>query len=67
MTDQLFPFTLKDLYNEAERELQLRMRVYPRWIERGKLTKKKADLHLGLMRAIKAQLLKDMNEEASQR
>lgn len=56
MTDQLFPFTLRDLVNEAEREIRLREKVYPRWIEKGKLSQRKADLHIALMRAIKARL-----------
>ena len=52
MTEQLFGFTLADLIREAERELDLRKRVYPRWIAKGAISKKKADLHLALQRAI---------------
>lgn len=47
------PFTIRDLISEAEREIALRRNVYPRWIERGRLTQAKADLHLALMRAIR--------------
>ena len=50
------PFTIQDLVREAERELELRKRVYPRWVEKGKLHKRKADLHLALQRAIIAKL-----------
>lgn len=38
--------------NEAAREVGLRTRVYPRWIEQGKLTKAKADRQIAVMRAI---------------
>lgn len=49
--------TLNDLTNCAERELVLRRRVYPSWINRQKLTAKKADHELHCMEAI-VELLK---------
>ena len=56
MTDQLFPFTDTDLLREIDREIELRKRVYPRWVEDGRMTEKKAAMHLALMRAVKQRL-----------
>jgi hypothetical protein len=36
----------------AERELRLRERVYPRWIEGGRLSQRKADAEIAMMRQI---------------
>ena len=36
----------------AKRELQMRENVYPRWIDKGKLTNQKAQHQLAVMRAI---------------
>lgn len=37
----------------VQREIAMRERVYPRWVEAGKMTQKKADAELETMRAVK--------------
>ncbi len=44
--------TLRDQIACVERELGLRERVYPRWIEAGKLKKTTARIELQRMRAV---------------
>jgi hypothetical protein len=46
------PITNRDKFECALREATLRGRVYPRWIEQGKIKKEKADRELALMQAI---------------
>ena len=36
----------------VERELAMRRRAYPRWVEAGKMTKAKADAETGAMTAV---------------
>ena len=36
----------------VERELKMRLRVYPRWIEIGRMSQKQAEHELACMRAI---------------
>jgi vacuolar-type H+-ATPase subunit C/Vma6 len=36
----------------VEREIAMRKRVYPRWIEAGKMTKAKADAEIRTMEAV---------------
>lgn len=38
----------------AEREVKMRKRVYPRWVEQGRMTQEKADEEIALMEAIAA-------------
>ncbi|WP_439137522.1 hypothetical protein [Roseicyclus sp.] len=45
-------FTAAEKRAAAERELKFRRRVYPRWIENGKMTQKEADKQIALMQAI---------------
>lgn len=45
-------FTPEQLKACAERELKMRERVYPRWIEQGRMTQQKADAETAMMRAI---------------
>lgn len=40
----------------AQREVKMRERVYPRWVQQGKMTQAKADAELAAMRAICATL-----------
>lgn len=39
----------------AERELKMRERVYPRWVENGRMTQAKADQEIAIMREIAAE------------
>lgn len=50
------PFTAEELVAEARREVGYRRRVYPRWVDAGKIDKAKADRQLQLMEAIVAAL-----------
>ena len=38
----------------AEREVRMRRRVYPRWIEAGRMTQEQADREIAVMAAIAA-------------
>lgn len=54
---EMFPLpepTLKDKLLCAERELDLRRRIYPRLVENRKMTKQMADYEIHVMRAIVA-------------
>ena len=42
----------RDKWKEAQRELELRKRVYPRFIDNGKLTLKEARRQIAVMEAI---------------
>jgi hypothetical protein len=44
--------TLADQLKEAQRELALRRRAYPGFVERGRMTQGQADYHLAAMEAI---------------
>ena len=44
--------TIERQLQAAERELALRRRVYPRWIEKKKMTQAKADDEIAAMEAI---------------
>ena len=54
MSDPIF--SPSELAGCARRELRMRERVYPRWIERDKMRQEDADRELALMRAIVALL-----------
>ena len=41
-----------DKFNAAERELKMRRRVYPRWVEEGKLSEGRATHEIACMEAI---------------
>lgn len=51
MTD-LFPPNLDGQIAEIERELLMRIRVYPRFVATGKPTQAKADRQIEIMRAV---------------
>lgn len=36
----------------AKREVKMRERVYPRWVQQGKMTQQQADLEIAMMREI---------------
>ena len=44
--------TLEDQLNEARREVALRKKTYPGWVERGRMTQGQADYHLAVMEEI---------------
>jgi hypothetical protein len=51
-------FTAADKLRAVERELRMRRRVYPRWVEAGKMKLDHADREILLMEAIKADYAK---------
>ena len=54
----LFKPNLDDCIAEAQREITLRERVYPRWVEGGKIKQAKADRQLEIMRDLRDDLTK---------
>jgi archaellum biogenesis protein FlaJ (TadC family) len=50
--NQLFAPSLDDMVRCVEREIRFRERVYPRFIERRKLSQQNADREIATMRAI---------------
>jgi hypothetical protein len=52
----LFPPTLDELIACADREVRYREKVYPRMIANGRMTQRRADREITLMREIAAEL-----------
>jgi hypothetical protein len=48
---------IEDQISEIEREIGMRLKVYPRWVAAGKMSQKAADLQLERMRAARATLV----------
>lgn len=44
--------TFRDKEECARRELEMRRRVYPRWVQKGNLTQDRADREIEIMEAI---------------
>lgn len=55
------PIGLDDQINEIIREIELRERTYPKWIEAGRLRQEHADRRLAVMKAA-LQTLRDLKE-----
>ena len=53
---QLFPPTLQDQIAEVAREVGLRVRVYRRRVDEGKMTQEKADRGIEVMSAVELTL-----------
>lgn len=58
--------SIADLVECAKRELALRQRVYPKWVESGRLDARKADHEVECMQHIVSRLEKIRDEEAGQ-
>ena len=56
----LFEPTILEMIATIEREIGMREVVYPRWVAAGKMTQKKADREILLMRAVVANLRAQM-------
>lgn len=55
MTDNMFPDSPIPLSAQiacVEREIALRRRVYPRWVEQGRMSQDKADAEIAAMTAV---------------
>lgn len=57
-------YTLNEQYLEVQRELAMRKRLYPQWVERGTLTELKADRQIGCMEAVLETIRKARQAEA---
>ena len=56
-------YSIDDMIKCIEREIGMRMRVYPRWVEQNKMTQEKALTEINTMQAILEQLKKDKDNE----
>lgn len=56
-------YSIDDMIKCIEREIGMRMRVYPRWVEQKKMTQEKALTEINTMQAILEQLKKDKDNE----
>ena len=52
MADRIF--TAADKLSAVRREITMRRRVYPRWVENNRMTQSKADEEIAVMEAIAA-------------
>ena len=59
--------TLDDMVSCIEREIGMRERVYPRWVEQKKLLQATADQEMARMRAVRDLLLTVKNVKAELR
>jgi signal recognition particle subunit SEC65 len=60
--NDLFPEEgrMKDLRDQlrcVNREINMRTKVYPKWVERGSMTQKKADEEIATMKAVRDTLM----------
>jgi hypothetical protein len=49
-----FKVSLTEQVAAVEREIKMRQRVYPRWVEGGRMTQQKADAEIRAMEAVLA-------------
>ncbi len=56
-------FTTSDKLACVSREIRQRLRVYPRWVEQGRYTQQKADWEIACMRAVEADLKRQLQAE----
>jgi hypothetical protein len=59
--DGIRGYQIKDLSRCARREVEMRRRVYARWVDKEKMTQEQADAEIDKMEAI-AELLDGMDE-----
>lgn len=52
----LFPITIDDQIASVKREISMRHRVYPRWVDTGKMRQDEADREIAAMNAVLATL-----------
>ena len=60
--------SIQDALASAQREVALRKRVYPRWVQQGRMTAEKAESEIKCMEAAvfhlaKLQILKEISDE----
>lgn len=59
LTDALPPVSLDDMIACVKREIQLRRRVYPRWVQNGNMKQSTADEEIRRMEAVLHRLILD--------
>lgn len=60
---EVYNFTTDDMVKELDREVALRQRVYPRWVESGKMKPLEARRRIALLQAVRERLRKDLEGE----
>jgi hypothetical protein len=60
----LFGVSREEMLAEVEREIALRRRVYPRWVEAGRLKLDRAERQIAVLEAVAAWLASEMAEAA---
>jgi hypothetical protein len=60
----LFGVSREEMLAEVEREIALRRRVYPRWVEAGRLKLDRAERQIAVLEALAAWLANEMAEAA---
>ncbi len=58
--------TIDEQINEVKREIAMRNKVYPRWIEAGSMKKSKADFQILVMEAVLISLQEIAKQKAPQ-
>lgn len=56
-------FEIGELVKCVSREINMRERVYPRWIMNGRLTQRKADQEIAMMKAVLQILIEKSHEQ----
>jgi len=59
--------TLEEIADEVKREIKMRQRVYPRWVEIGKMSEHDASLQMLKMQACLAFIEADLKKNAAQK
>lgn len=59
----LFPISLDDMIACVARELEMRKRVYPRWVSQHKMSQEAADREIDTMRAIHDKLANERKNQ----
>ena len=47
-------YSREEKRREVEREVEMRKRLYPRWVREGRITAEQADRAIGIMQAVAA-------------
>lgn len=66
MKQYIEQITLEEMHGELKRELKIRERVYPRWIESGRLERNVAHLQVLKLRACLAFVETELNKNVAQ-
>ena len=67
MKTKIEQITLEEMQEEVKRELATRNRVYPRWIQDGKIKKDVADFRVLVLEAVKIFLQNELKKAAPQK